>query len=250
MSVTTSGASERLDIGQALQDLLRVVLRNIGPFALLGIGLGGVPIGLLSASGDLAEQHPVFILVGLVALIAAFIGRAVLIGAVIFRTARDLDGDPTTLGECLAAGWRRWGAMLGLTIWVGLLMGLGLIFLIVPGIFLALQWAVAGPSLALGARGISDSMDDSARLTKGRRWALLLFYSIFVVVLFVTFLLLALVESAVSLMGSKLLVTVTDAALTNALLDVSFPIAAAVLYRRLRNARDGAPTTALAEVFA
>jgi hypothetical protein len=250
MSVTASESAERLDIGQALQDLFNAVLRNFGPLALLGLVLGGLPTALLYLGIALGDQQPIYILPGLVGLIAAFVARPVLYGAVIYRTVRSLDGSPTTLGESLVAGWRRWGDMLGLIIWSGLLTGLGTILLIVPGIYLALQWAVAGPSLILSARGISDSMDHSARLTKGRRWAMLLFCLAAAAILFVAYMPLALVDGVVALSGSKVLPFVVSALLSNALTNVAFPLIAAVLYRRLRGDAVGEGAEALAEVFA
>lgn len=250
MSFTASGSAARLDIGQTLQDVLRVLLRNLGALALLGFLLAGAPVAAVYASIALGAQHPIFILLGLLGLAISFVTRPILYGAVIFRTARRLDGEPAPLGECLAAGRRRWGTMLGLTIWSGLLIGLGYVFLVVPGIYLAVQWAVAGPVVVLRGRGISDSMDESARLTKGRRWAVLLFYLIVLIGLFVASLLLVIVESGLALLGSRLLNFVLENALNIVLVDVSFPLVAAVLYRRLRGDAEGPPTAVLAEVFA
>jgi hypothetical protein len=250
MSITAGRSAQRLDIGQALQDVLKVLQGNLGPFALLGIVLGGFPLALLYASSSLADQNPIFILPGLVGLIAAFVARPVLYGAIVFGTVRSLDGEAASIGSCLAAGWRKWGSLLGLMIVSGLATGVGLVLLIVPGVYLALKWAVAGPSKVLTGRGISDAMAHSTALTEGRRWSMLLFYLIVFLGLIIASLLLALVEAVVSLAGSKLLATVFDTALSNALFDVSLPIVAAVLYRRLRGDADGVATTALAEVFA
>lgn len=250
MSIAAEGVSRRLDIGQALQDVLKALLRNLGLFALLGIVMTGVPVGLLYAGINLSVQSPAFILLGLLGLIVSFVTRPILYGAVIFGTARRLDGDPVTFGGCLAAGRRRWGRMLGLTIWMGLLIALGCVFLVAPGIYLAVQWAAAAPAMVLGGRGVSESMDESARLTKGRRWAVLLFYLIVLVGLFVASLLLRVVEAAFSLAGSKLLDAVMDNTLVLVLVDVSFPLVASVLYRRLRGDAEGASTATLAEVFA
>ena len=250
MSVAVGGSAERLDIGQALQELLSVLLRNFVPFTLLGLLLSGVPMALLHLGIALGAQNPVFALLSLLGVVAIFVTRPVLYGALIFGTVRRLDGEPASLCECLAAGWGKWGTMLGLMIWSGLLICLGWIFLVVPGVLLALQWAVAGPSVVFSRRGISDSMDESARLTKGRRWAILLFYVIFVVGLFIASLGLAVVEGLISLVGSKLLMTVLEAPLSSVLFDVSYPVVGAVLYRRLRGDAGGAPTAALAEVFA
>jgi hypothetical protein len=249
MSVTAGISAQRLDIGQALQDVLKVLQSNLGPFALLGILLGGLPLALLSMAG-LADQNPIFILPGVLGLIAAIVARPILFGAIVFGTVRSLDGEAASFSDCLGAGRRKWGSLLGLMIVTGLAEGVGLVLLIVPGVYLALRWSVASPSKVLTGRSISDAMAHSTALTKGQRWSILLFYLIVFVGLFILSLVLALAEGALSLVGSKLLTTVVDAAVSNTLFGVSLPIVAAVLYRRLRGDADGHQTAALAEVFA
>jgi hypothetical protein len=250
MSATAGGSAQRLDIGQALQEVLGVLTRNVGPFALMGVCLAGLPVAAIDLGNALGAQKPVFLLFTLVGLIASFVTRAILAGAVIFRTARDMAGESTSVGESFAAGRRRWGAMLALMIVTGLLTGLGLLLLVVPGIYFALQWAVAGPALALSGRGSADAREESARLTQGRRWAMLLFYLIVIATLLCGIGLLIVVESALSLVAPSVLVTVLFDPLSNVLIDIVLPVAATVLYRRLREDADGAPTAALAEVFA
>ena len=109
MSVTVSESANQLDIGQSLQDVLNVLTRNFGSLALLGVLLVGVPFALLDLGNTYAEQKPAFILLSLLGLIASFVTRPILYGAVIFMTVRDLDGEPTSLRECLIAGRRKWG---------------------------------------------------------------------------------------------------------------------------------------------
>lgn len=248
MSLVASTAP-RLDIGQALQDVLNVFRRNLGPLALLAT-LAYVPISLVHWGAVLGAQNPVFGLFTLAGVVTFFICRPILFGAVIFLTVRKLDGHPMKIRECWDVGRRRWGTMLALTIWSGLLVGLGFIFLIVPGVFLLVQWAVSGPALVLSGRGVSGSMDESVRLTKGRRWSILLFYLVVMGGLVVIWLLLGIVESILAMSGPKVLMTGLTEPLGSVLFDVCVPLIAAVLYRRLRGDADSAPTAALAEVFA
>jgi hypothetical protein len=250
MRVTASGSTKRLDIGQSLQDVLNVLLRNLLRLGLLGLVLAGVPFALLNLSNAYADQNPAFALLGLLGLLAVFITRPILYGAVIFLTVRELDGEPTSLRECLVAGRRQWGSLLGLMIVSGLAIGVGLVVLIVPGVYLALRWAVAGPSMVLSGRGISDSMQRSATLTEGRRWAMFLFYLIVFLVLLVALMLIGGLDGVLSLSGSKVLAATLVTPLANVLFDVSVPLVAAVLYRRLRGDAEGPATAALAEVFA
>jgi Membrane domain of glycerophosphoryl diester phosphodiesterase len=250
MSVTADRSTERLDIGQALQDVLTVVGRNLGPFALLGVALAGLPAALLNLGNALAPSNPGFALLGILGLAATFIGRPILYGALIFATTRDLNGEPASLRECLTAGRRRWGALLVLMIRSGLLVGLGVVLLVVPGLYLALRWAAAAPVLVLSGRSVSDSMNESARLTKGRRWAMLLLYLIVLIALICAGALPAVVQGALLFVAPKLLVVVLIDPLVTICIDVAFAVVAAVLFRRLRGDVEGGSTVALAEVFA
>ncbi|MGZ3273439.1 MAG: glycerophosphoryl diester phosphodiesterase membrane domain-containing protein [Caulobacteraceae bacterium] len=250
MSVAESRTAERLDIGLALQDVLRVLARNLGPIALLGVILSGLPIALVDLGKVLEERSAGYIVLAILGGAASLVTRPILAGALIFLAIRELDGEPATLGECLAAGRRRWGTMLGLMIWSGLLIALGAIFLIVPGVVLALRWAVAGPLVALGGRGIQDSMQRSAKLTEGRRWAMLLLYVILFVMLVVLVGLLGLVQDGLTPVLGKVLATTLIDPLSNIFLDVSFAITGAVIYRRLRGDNAGVGVAALSEVFA
>lgn len=250
MSVMSSASTRRLDVGQMLQDLFNVFSRNLGPLAMLGVLLTGIPTALLNLSNIYAEQYPAVIPLGLLGFFAAFVGRPILYGAVIFMTVRDLDGEPASLPECLAAGRRRWGSLLGLMIVSGLAIGVGIVLLIVPGVYLALRWAVAGPSMVLSGRGISDSMERSATLTEGRRWAMFLVYAVVYVMLIVLAVLVGLVGFGLNSVAPKYLVAIVLAPLPTVCLDLTFAVVAAVLYRRLRGDAEGPPAAVLSEVFA
>ncbi len=250
MTVAAEASIERLDIGQAIQDVLNVLVRNIGPFALLGVLLAGVPAALVAVGRLLGTVDGGYTILVILGGAVSLVTRPILAGAVIFQAVRTLDGNPASLGEYLAAGRRRWGTMLGLTIWSGLLIGVGFIFLIVPGIYLALRWAVAGPAVVFGGRGIQDSMDLSAKVTTGRRWAMLLLYVIVFVALVVFATVLNFAEEGLAAASSKVLATALINPLTNVCFDVIFPVLAAVLYRRLRGDATGVSAAALDEVFA
>jgi len=56
-----------------------------------------------------------------------------------------------------------------LTLAVGILVGLGFLLLIIPGLLLAIKWAVAVPAKVLENKGISDAMSRSSDLTRGDR---------------------------------------------------------------------------------
>jgi hypothetical protein len=75
-------------------------------------------------------------------------------------------------------------AVIGLSMLVGLGVFAGLIALIVPGILLALMWALAVPVKILENKGVTDSMSRSADLTKGDRGRIFVIAVLFFVLSF------------------------------------------------------------------
>lgn len=60
-----------------------------------------------------------------------------------------------------------------LTFITGILTLLGLLALIIPGVFLALMWAASSPALASENLSVFQAMERSAQLTKGHKWHIL-----------------------------------------------------------------------------
>jgi hypothetical protein len=76
-----------------------------------------------------------------------------------------------------------------ITIGAGLGIGLGFILLIIPGIILALMWALVIPIAVLEDTGLGDSISRSSALTKGSRLRILVIYILYFFLLY-TFILL------------------------------------------------------------
>jgi hypothetical protein len=72
---------------------------------------------------------------------------------------------------------------------VGIGVGIGFIFLIVPGILLALRWALTIPVAVLEDKGLSDATTRSAELTKGSRGRIFMVYFLFVILTYIVYML-------------------------------------------------------------
>lgn len=57
----------------------------------------------------------------------------------------------------------------------GIMVGIGFLLLIVPGIYLALRYGFFWYAIVDGRKGIVESFKESARITEGVKWSLLLF---------------------------------------------------------------------------
>jgi hypothetical protein len=75
----------------------------------------------------------------------------------------------------------RIAAVIGLSYAIGFLVVLGCIALIVPGVFLAVQWSLAVPAMILENKGIGDSMSRSTELTLGNRGRVFVIWLLFVI---------------------------------------------------------------------
>jgi uncharacterized membrane protein len=70
--------------------------------------------------------------------------------------------------------------VIGLSMLVGLLVGLAFLALIVPGVLLAIQWSLAVPAKVLENRSATEAMSRSSDLTKGNRGRVFVIWILFI----------------------------------------------------------------------
>lgn len=155
---------------------------NLNIFIGVALAIHTFPsIILASITGPLTADN--FSWEAFVAIILTGLVTGVLAQALIFARMRlDLFGpDPE--------GRRPWGLAFHYLIPILLigfatsaLIALGFVALIIPGIYLAVIWAVATPALLVEGLSIENAFRRSAELTKGHRWHVLGFYLIAIVI--------------------------------------------------------------------
>jgi len=74
--------------------------------------------------------------------------------------------------------------VIGLSLAVGLLVGLACIALIVPGILLAIRWSLAVPVKVLEGTDVGGAMSRSSQLTRGSRGRICVIWILFILVSF------------------------------------------------------------------
>jgi hypothetical protein len=102
-----------------------------------------------------------------------------------YGAVQALHGRPVSIADCASRGLGRFGIAIGVVILAYLGIVAASILLIVPGIILALRWAVAVPVASVEKTGVMESLKRSAELTRGSRWRVLgagLLYSLIVAV--------------------------------------------------------------------
>ena len=121
-----------------------------------------IVVGLLSLAGAIGG-----LLAFIVVLFAAFLLQATLIKAV--QDIRDGRAD-LSLGETVSAALPYIGAVAGASILAGIAITVGLILLIVPGLWLITIWAVIIPAIVIERAGAIDSFGRSRQLVRGHGW--------------------------------------------------------------------------------
>jgi hypothetical protein len=222
-------------------------------------GFAAVTAGV-TAAAKRGGQPPDFsgpLLFGIIAVILVLsLFSLVAMGGITHGSLEHLAGRPVTFGAMLRAGGRRfWPLFLvGLAAWV--LIMLGMMVLIVPGILVGLALAVSYPIvMSEEPEGTSAAMKRSMALTKGSRGTL---FGTFVVVflaawsaslvaqLVTTF---AAAAAGGSAAGPIAIVGLLFSVVVQTAMSSLMTVTTAVAYHDLRVAKEGVDTGQLAKVF-
>jgi hypothetical protein len=103
------------------------------------------------------------VIAGLVSYVAIEVSHAATIMAV---SNLHLDR-PATIGTAYSAAKESIGRVIGISLLVGIAIGIGFLLLIVPGIYLALAWSLVIPVTVLEGGGLNVSTTRSKALSKG-----------------------------------------------------------------------------------
>lgn len=170
------------------------------------------------------------------------------VGAITHGVIHHLAGKKVSLGAMVGAGVRRALPLLVVGVLCYLVVGVGMVLLLVPGVYLACALAVAIPAAVVERPGILGAMKRSFALTKGKRFSV-----------FVVFLVMFLVATAVAVFASFALPMLTASfspmlgtlvgAVVNLVFGTLLWVAPGVVYHDLRVAKEGVATAQLAAVF-
>lgn len=261
MTVTESSGA-RFDFGRVVSRTFGLVGRNFVPFAVLSLIFSGVPAALVlfiqpSVVGRAAAgQDPTALLLFVYgAIFVSYLAGLVLSAALTRASVDDLSGKPVAIGSALSTGVALILPMLGLGFVMGVAIAFGLFLLIVPGIYLALRWAVAAPTLVVERPGIFKAMERSALLTQNHRWAILGLVVLYAIVFFVLEMIVMLAipggmtaMSGQSGEGPPILALVLLTALS-VVTSMIATVGLASIYFELRQIKEGVDVSELAKVF-
>ena len=118
---------------------------------------------------------PFFVLFAL-ALIATLILYVIVGGAYPFLVRSLLSGEELSLAKAFGSAFRRFGSLFASGSLVTLVVILGLVALIVPGIILAAWYFYTPPAIMLETKGALDGMGASKAFGRNKKWSTFLIF--------------------------------------------------------------------------
>ncbi|MCL2713117.1 MAG: hypothetical protein FWD68_00580 [Alphaproteobacteria bacterium] len=163
-----------------------VFLANFPLYFAIGL-LVALPWTLLELSFDAAEIARTwnftadFLGAAALACFAQFVSGTLGYAVTILTAFSHLCGERRSIGETLVRAARGFLPLAGVAVLITLGVLVGTILLVVPGIMLAVRWAVACPACIVEGAGPIASLRRSAALTDGERWVLFELFLLFLV---------------------------------------------------------------------
>ena len=155
-------------------------------------------------------------------------------------------GRPSRIGEYFAIAMRRAVPILLISLALGLIIGVGFMLFVIPGLYLAAMFSVSIVAVVLES-GWLGALGRSKRLTKEYRWPILGALILLYIAMFLIQIALGFASAAAFTVNSVVGIAVYAAsvAIGTALLSIGFVL----IYARLREIKEGVSVDTLAEVF-
>ncbi len=158
--------------GKAGQALV-ITARNL-PLLTLVTWTIGLPLVLavILATESVAEERRFEMALQVQSLFQGIFGP-IATAATIWVLAQSAAGRPAGYAEAMSVGLRCWGRLWSSLFLAGMVILLGLLMLVVPGIIHALRLALVAPVVVLEGAGPTEARARSRRLMRRREWAFL-----------------------------------------------------------------------------
>ena len=229
--------TEKLDVARVFERIFQIYRDQFTlliPAALVVF----VPVAIISGliyAGDVGLLGA--LLVAALATIATYWFQGMVVEA-----AEDiLDGRRDhTVGSLLRSVTPVLGALIVAGILAGIAIGIGLLLLIVPGLFLLTIWAVLAPVVVLEKKGALEAFGRSRELVRGHGWQV---FGVIVVLFLVQFIVSAVVQAIANGVSDSFAAYALSDLIVRLLVAPLSALAAAVLYFELR-ALSGEPVLA------
>jgi hypothetical protein len=249
-----------IDAGRVIGRGFEALKANFLPFFALALLLVGVPgfLGQYFMFSGAQTMDPAFILSRAywipvaASFVGTFLGTTLLQGMLTRSTILHLSGRAPDLAGSATLALRLVLPILGLSLCVGLLLVIGFMCLVVPGIMIWCALSVAVPSLVEERSGVFGSIGRSRALTRGSRFQIFLLGALFWIFSVVISGILGVI-TGVSMWGAAVMPDPLLAGASNgiatSLTALISTVLIAALYVELREVKEGTSAGDLAEVF-
>jgi hypothetical protein len=198
------------DLGGKIRAAFRLLFGQLPLFAaiVLTIWIPGQLLVELAMTGDPNHVDP-WAMLRLVFLVEVVFGP-ICAGAIITALAEQMSDQTTSYAAAMRAGLHHWGRLFGARIVAGLIVLLGLLALITPGIILAIRFSLVDEVVVLEGAGVS-AYRRSTQLTWGRGLAIFLAWAFSIMANLLLAIALVLILSLAGLLNNPLAALVSDA---------------------------------------
>jgi hypothetical protein len=198
------------DLGGKIVTAFRLLLGQLPLFASLVLTIW-IPAQLLIELAMASDPNHVdpWAMLRLAFLVEVVFGP-ICAGAVITALAAQMSGQSTSYPEAMRAGLHHWGRLFGARIVAGLIVLLGLLALITPGIILAIRFSLVDEVVVLEGAGVW-AFRRSTQLTWGRGLAIFLAWAFSILTNLLVALALVLLLSLAGLLNNPFAALVCDA---------------------------------------
>jgi hypothetical protein len=184
-------------------------------------------------------------LVGGIAALISMVTGPIGAGAITYGVYEYLSGRQTTIADCLRVGFSKVLPVLGVALLTGLIVAAGMVACIVPGIIAYMVFAVAVPVAIQERVGVLDALRRSSTLTEGHRWDIFgVFFVLGIIMIAVT-----LPVNMIFIFGGHPERAQLAAQVIQVLVGGLTATAPAVMYYRLRSAKESIDVRDIASVF-
>jgi hypothetical protein len=164
-------AARNLKVKPVLRDTTRLYRSLFTRSFLTGLVVFGI-LGFLDLILPLLHSRSAAAIVAILATIFAFVGTTFVQGALVEVVDSEHRGRPAPgVAALYRSSWSRLGSLVGLSVLTGIGVGLGFLLFVVPGVILAVRWALAAPIVMLEGKGARAAMGRSRELVRGHGWA-------------------------------------------------------------------------------
>ena len=168
---------------------------------------------------------------GLVSLIVTLIGTFWLQGALVYAVSDVRDGKiDTTITGVFERVESKVLPLIGAGILAGIGIGIGFVFLIIPGLVLLTWWALIVPAIVLENLGVMEAFGRSRELVRGHAWTV---FGVVVITAILTAVAGLIIEAIFSFLGSFLRIWI-GGTIANAIVGPFFAVALTLAFFRLQ----------------